>query len=186
MTLNDFVKNIYSNKGNYGNVVSITSFYDKEIIINDKEEYFVDGVKLEVEYESLDEVKRHIELEEAINEAKTSLYEDISDIKIANIIKKHNENTKITTTLIESYTELASSKTFDIDPVLIELRTSYRACNLLENKIDFRLKDGKQIAIDDETVKKIANLLNNSIDREEILDYMRESVDNFLYVVKQI
>ncbi len=186
MRLNDFVKNLYSRKGNYGNVVSVSSHYDHQIIENDKGKFYVDGVLLEADYSDLEEVKRHIELEDTASEAKISLYEDISDIKIANIIKRFNENAKITTTLIENYTHRASSKVFDIDPVLIEMRTSYRGPNLIENKLDFRLNDGKQVAIDEETVEKIANLLNNTKDKEEILDYMRESVDNFLHVVRQL
>lgn len=186
MTLNDFIKNLYSKKGNYGNVVSVSTHYDHQIIENDKGKFFVDGVLLEADYNDLEEVKRHIELEETASEAKVSLYEDISDIKIANIIKKYNDNAKITTTIIENYTQRASSKVFDIDPVLIEMRTSYRGPNLIQNKLDFRLNDGKQIAIDEETVEKIANLLNNTKDKEEILNYMRENINNFLHVVRQL
>jgi hypothetical protein len=183
MTLNDFVKNLYTRKGNYGNVVSVSTHYTHQIIENDNGKYFVDGVLLEADYSDLEEVKRHIELEEL---AKVSLYEDISDIKIANIIKKYNENTKITTTLIESYTNRASSKAFDIDPVLIEMRTTYRGQNLMQNKLDFILNDGKTVAISEETVEKIANLLNNSKHKEEILNYMKECVENFLYVVRKL
>lgn len=183
MKLNEFVKNLYSRKGNYGNVVSVSTHYNHQIIENDKGKYFVDGVLLEADYSDLEEVKRHIELEKS---AKVSLYEDISDIKIANIIKKHNDNTKITTTLIESYTNRASSKAFDIDPVLIEMRTTYRGQNLIQNKLDFKLNDGKTVAIDEKTVEKIANLLNNSKHKEEILNYMKESVNNFIHVVRKI
>jgi len=52
--------------------------------------------------------------------------------------------------------------------------------------LDFILNDGKTVAISEETVEKIANLLNNSKHKEEILNYMRESVDNFLHVVRKI
>jgi hypothetical protein len=142
-------------------------------------------VLVEAKLHDLEEVKQYVDLQKSANETRIKLYEDISDIRIAGIIKKHY-NTKITTKLVESYLDLASSKTFTIDPVLLEMRLSYRNANLVENKLDFRLNDGKQIAINEETVKKIVELLNSSNDKEEILDYMRENVKNFLSVVRQI
>ena len=81
---------------------------------------------------------------------------------------------------------LASSKSFTLDPVLLEMRTTYKSANLIEGKIDFTLNDGKQVAISEETVNKLASLLNSTTDKEEILDYMRENVDNFLSVIRQI
>jgi hypothetical protein len=185
MTLNDFVKSIYSKTGKYGNVVAVSSHYDHQIVQNDEGNYYVDGVMVEAKLHDLEEVKQYVDLQKSANETRIKLYEDISDIRIAGIIKKHY-NTKITTKLVESYLDLASSKTFTIDPVLLEMRLSYRNANLVENKLDFRLNDGKQIAINEETVKKIVELLNSSNDKEEILDYMRENVKNFLSVVRQI
>lgn len=185
MRLTEFVKNLYSNRRDYGNVVSVTTHYEHQIIENDKGNFFIDGVLLETKLDNLEEVKRYIELEDSASEVKVGLYEDMAETKIASIIKKYHD-TKITTKLVESYMNLATTKVFEIDPVLIEMRASYRTANLVENKIDFRLNDGKQVAITEETVKKIANLLNSSEDKEEILSYMRENVSNFLSVVRQL
>ena len=185
MKLTDFINKVYTNKGNYGNVVSVSTHYDHEIIENDNGDYYVDGVLLESEYSDLEEVKRHIELEQSVSDVKSTLYEDISDTKVAHIIGKHTDK-RITTTLVESYMTLASSKTFDIDPVLLEMRSQYRNGNLIDNKIDFKLNDGKTVAVNEETVNKIASLLNNTAHREEILTYMRENAQNFLHVVKQL
>lgn len=186
MKLNEFVKNLYSRIGNYGNVVTVASHCGHQILENDEGDYFVDGIMLESKLDGLEEVKRYIELEESASETKIKIYETISDNKIAKIIKKHNEDIKVTTKLVESYMSLASSKVFTVDPVLLEMRSSYKTAHIIENKLDFRLNDGKQIAISEETVNKIANLLNKSKDKEEILDYMRESVEHFMSVAKQV
>jgi hypothetical protein len=186
MHYGDFVKGLYSKKGDYGNVVAVTTHYDHQIIENDKGNYYVDGILVESKLKNLEEVKQYIELQEVANKTKIQLYEDISDIKLAGIIRKYNENTKVTTKLIESYMSLASSKIFSLDPVLLEMRKTYKVANIFESKIDFRLNDNKQVAISEQTLKKIENLLNNTSDKKEIIDYMRENINNFLYVVKQL
>jgi hypothetical protein len=186
MRLSNLVNKLYSKKGDYGNVVSVSTHYDYEIIENDQGQYFVDGVLIEAQLDDLEEVKRYIELQESASETKIKLYEDISDVKIASLIRKYNSDIKVTTNLVESYMSLASSKSFTTDPVLLEMRTSYKSANLIEGKIDFKLQDGKQVAISEETVNKLASLLNSTTDKEEILDYMRENIDNFLSVIRQL
>jgi hypothetical protein len=186
MHYGDFVKGLYSKKGDYGNVVAVTTHYEHQIIENDKGNYYVDGILVESKLKNLEEVKQYIELQEVANKTKIQLYEDISDTKLAGIIRKYNENTKVTTKLIESYMSLASSKIFSLDPVLLEMRKTYKVANIFESKIDFRLNDNKQVAISEQTLKKIENLLNNTSDKKEIIDYMRENINNFLYVVRQL
>jgi hypothetical protein len=186
MHYGDFVKGLYSKKGDYGNVVAVTTHYEHQIIENDKGNYYVDGILVESKLKNLEEVKQYIELQEVANKTKIQLYEDILDIKLAGIIRKYNENTKVTTKLIESYMSLASSKIFSLDPVLLEMRKTYKVANIFESKIDFRLNDNKQVAISEQTLKKIENLLNNTSDKKEIIDYMRENINNFLYVVRQL
>jgi hypothetical protein len=186
MTLNEFVKKLYSKTGNYGNVVSVTTHYEHQIIKNENGDYFVDGSPLEVKLNCLEEVREYIDLQEAAKKARTLIYEEISQEKIANIIKKYNEHTKITSSLVESYITLASSKQFTVDPVLFEMREINRNSNLLQNKIDFVLNDKKTVAISEDTYKKIENLLNNTEDKEELINYMRENANNFLCIVKQL
>jgi hypothetical protein len=186
MQYGDFVKGLYSRKGDYGNVVAVTTHYAHQIIENDKGQYFVDGILVESNVSTLEEVKRFTNLEDSVSETKFKIYEDISDSKVVKIIKKYSENTKVTTKLIESYMSLASSKVFTVDPVLLEMRTSYKLGNLIDGKLDFKLNDGKSVAISEDTMNKISNILNNSNDKEEILNYMRESVNNFMHVVKQV
>jgi nitrous oxide reductase len=149
-----------------------------------------DGVvlvdKQETKFKALEEARQYIInlkdtkiLEETV---KTELYNDISDNKIANIIKEHHD-VKVTDTLIESYIELASSKLFTIDPVVQDIRDLNRLDRIIEGKIDYKLADGSIVAIDELTQYRLNELLNN---QQEIIEYMRESKDNFLHVLKQI
>lgn len=186
MKLNELVKNLYSKTGDYGNVVAVLTHHGSQIIQNSNNQYYLDGQLLESKLDNLEEVKRYLELNKSAGETKSKIYETISENTIAKIIKKHNEDIKVTTNLVESYMSLASSKVFTTDPVLLEMRSLYKTAHIIENKLDFKLDDGKLIAISEETVDKIGNILNTSKDREEILNYMRQSVENFASVVKQL
>lgn len=183
MQLSKFINGLYSSKGNYGKVVGVTSYYDKEIIINDREEYFVDGVKLEQKFESLEEVKSYLDVQEEASNTKITIYENISDTKVASIIKKYLD-IKVTNQLVEQYIKTASSKCFTIDPIILEMRQNNKLDSEINGKMIFKLNDGKQIAISEETLEKITDLLNNSDIKEKTIDYMRESRENFLSVMR--
>jgi len=153
MQLANFLSKIHTVKGNYGKVVSVASYYDKEIIINDKEEYFVDGIKLEQKFENLEEVKSYIDIQEEAFKTKVELYENISDTKVASIIRK-------------------------------EMRMTNKLDSEISGKIVFRLDDGKQVALSEQTLEKIANLLNNMEIKDQTIDFMRKSQENFLSVIR--
>lgn len=137
-------------------------------------------------FKSLEEARQHIvqhyNTELLEQEIAQDIYEEISDIKIADIIKEHH-NIKVTDTLIESYVELASSKIFTVDPVAADIRNLNKFDKLIENKIDFKLNDGSIVAINKDTQNYINNLLQN---HNEIVEHMRENKENFLSVIKQI
>ena len=142
--------------------------------------------KEKTSFADLEEARQYIKtqyetkiLEEQI---KTELYDDISDNKIANIIKEHHD-VKVTDTLIESYIELASSKLFTVDPVVQEIRDLNKLDKLVEGKIDYKLEDGSIIAIDEYTQFRLNSLFK---DQQEIIEHMRESKENFISVLKQI
>jgi hypothetical protein len=148
-----------------------------------------DGILIDGEatsFKELEEARQHIKtqydtktLEEQI---KTELYDEISDNKIANIIKEHHD-IRVTDTLIESYIELASSKLFTVDPVVQEIRSLNKFDKLIEGKIDYKLEDGTIIAINEDTQNKLKDLFSN---QQEIIEHMRQSKDNFISVLKQI
>jgi hypothetical protein len=148
-----------------------------------------DGILIDGEttsFKELEEARQYIKtqydtktLEEQI---KTELYDEISDNKIANIIKEHHD-TRVTDTLIESYIELASSKLFTVDPVVLQIRNLNKFDKIVEGKIDYKLADGTIIAINESTQDKLTELFK---DEHEIIEHMRESKENFIDVLKQI
>jgi len=149
---------------------------DAKILIN----------KQETEFTSIEEAKQYIrqeyiskKLEEQIS---TELYEDISENKVANIIKEYHD-VKVTDTLIENYIQLASSRIFSIDPVVQEIRKLNKLDNLVEGKLHYVLDDESIVAIDESTQEQLNNLLQ---DQQDVIQYMRESKDHFMYVVEKL
>ena len=117
-----------------------------------------------------------------VEEVTKEIYEEIPNNKIAEIIKEYHD-VKVTDTLIETYIELASSNIFSVDPVICELRKINKLDTLVEGKLNYTLNDGSVIAINEATQEYLNKLLQN---QNEIIDYMRESKENFLNVLKQI
>ena len=150
------------------------------IILSEDGKVFVDNK--ETELSSIEEAREYINqiiLEEGITQ---ELYEEIPQIKIAELIKEHHD-IKVTDTLIEQYVELASSKLFSSDPVIQEIRKMNSVDNLVEGKIDYKLDDGSIVAIDEETNQEINNLL---AEHSDIVEYMRQSKDNFMNVIREL
>ena len=149
---------------------------DAKILIN----------KQETEFTSIEEARQYVKqeyiskkLEEQIS---TELYEDISENKVANIIKEYHD-VKVTDTLIENYIQLASSRIFSIDPVVQEIRKLNKLDNLVEGKLHYVLDDESIVAIDESTQEQLNNLLQ---DQQDVIQYMRESKDHFMYVVEKL
>lgn len=134
---------------------------------------FLDSLKLRNEANKISSV-----MEEVVKEA----YEEIPVTKVAEIIKEHHD-VKVTDTLIETYVELASSNIFSVDPVICELRKYNKLDRLIEGKLNYTLDDGNVIAINEATQNYLNKLLQN---QTEIIEYMRESKNNFMYVLSKI
>lgn len=138
------------------------------------------------QHKTLDEARKYIKnkifSEKLQEQIFNDIYEEISENRIAQIIKEHH-NVKVTDTLIESYIALASSKIFTIDPVAFDIRKLNKLDVVVENKIHYELSDGTIVAIDSATQTNLNNLLHN---QTEIVDFMKESKDNFLKVIEQI
>jgi hypothetical protein len=117
-----------------------------------------------------------------VEEVTKEIYEEIPNNKIVQIIKEYHD-VKVTDTLIETYIELASSNIFSVDPVICELRKINKLDTLVEGKLNYTLDDGSVIAINEATQEYLNKLLHN---QTEIIEYMRESKENFLSVLKQI
>jgi hypothetical protein len=139
------------------------------------------------EFVSLEEAREHLKQQQVQqdiqNKIQEELYEEMSDNKIADIIRDHHGNIKITDTLIESYVELASSKLFTLDPVAYNMAQFNKFDKIAEGRIDYKLNDGTSVVITEETYQRINNIFGKYPD---VIEHMRESVDNFLNVVDQI
>ena len=166
--------NLVESIRSYGHLIQKTA--DNKILIDNNE----------TEFETLEEARSHIieknysdNLEEEITK---ELYEDMTAARIANIIKEYHD-IKVTDTLIESYIDLASSKIFTIDPVVQQIRALNKLDKIVEGKLHYELNDGSVIAINENTKRTLNNLLQG---QQEIIEYMRESSNNFLHVLEQI
>lgn len=140
----------------------------------------------ETNFKSIEEARAYIKTQHysEILQQKLSneLYEDISEMRVASIIREYH-NVKVTDTLIESYINLASSKIFTIDPVVQEIRSLNKLDQIIGGKIHYELADGNVVAINESTQETLNNVLAN---KQEIIEYMRESKENFLDVLEEI
>ena len=138
------------------------------------------------DFTGLEEARQYIVRQEQAKqieeEVKTDLYEELSDNTIANIIQEHHD-VKVTDTLIESYIEFASSKIFTVDPVVTEIRKLNKLDKLVEGKLDYVLNDNSVIAISEHTQQKLNSLFDG---HQDVVEYMRESKENFLEVIRNL
>jgi len=167
---NSIVESIHS----YGNLIQKTA--DGLVLVNTEI----------TEFKSLEEARTYIKTKQQSDNLEESItkeiYEDITDNRIANIIREHY-NVKVTDTLIESYIELASSNIFTVDPVVQEIRKLNKLDVVVENKNHYELNDGTVVAINGVTQTILNSLLQ---DQNEIIEYMRESKENFFNVLERI
>jgi hypothetical protein len=141
---------------------------------------------LETQLQSIEEARQYIkqdyishQLEEQISK---QTYEELSEHTVANIIKEYHD-IKVTDTLIENYIQLASSNMFSVDPVVQDIRALNKLDKLVEGKLHYVLNDNSIVAISEVTQSRLNNLLQN---QKEIIEYMRESKENFFHVLEQI
>lgn len=162
-----------------------TYFHDHTIVETVDGKVFID--QSPSDYGSLEEAKEHVRQqliqEDIQREIQKELYEEMSNNKVADIIRTHHSDVKVTDTLIESYVELASSKIFTTDPVAQDIRNFNKIDRLIEGKLDYKLNDGSVVMIDEGTQTMINNIFGH---HKEVIDYMRESKENFLSVVNQL
>ncbi len=148
------------------------------------EKILIDGE--ETDFRSIEEAKQYIKQEHIAKQLEEQisieLYEDISENKVASIIKEYHD-VKVTDTLIENYIQLASSHIFSVDPVVQEIRRLNKLDSLVESKLHYVLDDESIVAIDEGTQGQLNNLLQN---QPEVIKYMRESKQNFMYVVEKL
>jgi len=166
--------NVVETTRSYGNIINV--LVNGKIVVNSND----------TEFKSLEEARNYIKtkktLENIEQEVTDEIYESISENKIAKIIREHHD-IKVTDTIIESYIELASSNIFNVDPVVYEIRKLNAVDRIIENRIHYKLNDNSMVVIKESTQARLNNLLGN---QKEIVEYMRESKENFLNVIQQL
>lgn len=155
-------------------------YQGKRVVISRELEININEETLDIDVKNLEEAikeaKSYIDNSLILEEVDTTIPEE----KIISLIKKHNITEKITDTLVETYLELASSNLFSIDPVMLEIKEKTSS---LPGKIEHKLNDGNVVAISEET----QNLLNTLLDdKYQIVEYMRESKENFMRIIKEV
>jgi hypothetical protein len=165
-------------------VVESIRSYSHLIEKTSEDKILINGV--ETKYKSLEEAKDFIKqeyisqkLEEQVSKES---YDELSDEKVASIIKEYHD-VKVTDTLIETYIKLASSNIFSVDPVVQDIRSLNKLDRIVEGKIHYVLADESIVAINPQTQDHLNKLLGN---QTEIIEYMRESKENFLHVLEQL
>lgn len=153
-------------------------------IVETAEKVYIDGI--ETVYTNLEEAKEFIQQqltqEHITQQINQELYEDLSYNIVADIINNYHD-VRVTDTLIESYKNLASSKIFTVDPVIKDIKTINKLDTVLEDHYEFILNDDSKILVSEQILQYINNILGNNTD---IIEYMRESKDNFFHVLELI
>jgi hypothetical protein len=157
------------------------SLYGHEVSITTSNEIYIDNEKIKADVNTLEEAreyaKKYIEDTKLVENIDNTIPEE----KVAQFIRQYHDIEKITDTLIESYIELASSNVFTVDPVVIAIKESKTA--EFVGKLQYELTDGSIVAINESTQELLNSLLVN---RNEIVDYMRESKSNFMRIIKEL
>lgn len=159
----------------YGHLVQQTT---EGVVLLDRAETLFGSID-----EAVEHIKQQMIQEDIQKQIQHDIYEEMPDITVADIIKEHHEGVRVTDTLIESYVELASSKLFTTDPVAQDIRKLNKLDCVVEGRVDYVLNDGSKIVITEGAQEKINKLFGQHLD---VVEYMRESVDNFLSVFDQI
>jgi transposase len=166
------------------NVVESVRSYLQLIEKTTDNKVLINGI--ETEFETIEEARKYIRddynTHQLADKIAKDTYQDISENTVASIIKEHHD-IKVTDTLIESYIELASSNIFSVDPVVQKIRSLNKLDEMVEGKIHYKLDDSSIVAINEDTQEQLNSILVN---QPEIVELMRESKDNFFYVVNKI
>ena len=166
------------------NIVESVRSYRQLIEKTDEGKILING--LNTNHKTIEEARKYIkedyDTHQLADKITKDTYQEISEHTVASIIKEHH-NIKVTDTLIESYVELASSNIFSLDPVVQNIRSLNKLDRVVEGKIHYVLTDKSTVAINEDTQDILNKLLGN---QKEIIEYMRESKENFFHVLEQI
>ena len=177
MKFNEFRKKINESLGILESFVYIKEDKKYQITITSDMRCSVNGSISGIQFESINEAKDY-----AIKQIQTTdLIENVSVIsesKVAELIAKHDITERITDTHIKSYIDYFNSKEFTIDPVISEMK---KYSGDISGKYDYILTDGSRVAISENTLQELSEMLQN---KYEIVEFMRESKENFMQIIR--
>ena len=176
MNYKQFQKALYESVVGH-DIINRVPYYGS-VIIETADKIIVNGKP--TDFKTIKEAKDSIDQQTILD--SIDLYEDVPLHKIADIIRAHH-NIKVTDTLIESYVELAASKTFTTDQVAQDIRKFNKLDRVLQGRLDYKLDDGSVVIIKEETQSKINKLFS---DHRDVVEYMRENKENFINIVSRL
>lgn len=176
ITLSKLKSKIYESSG----ILDRFTYQDATVVVTKDLEIVINEEQIDYEVKDLEEAKEYARTYIDTKKLIEDIDEVIPEEKIANLVRQYHNIDKITDTLVESYKELASSNIFSVDPVISEMK---QRTSLFTGKLEYKLNDGSVVAISESTQEDLNDLLK---DKYEIVDYMRESKDNFMYVIRKI
>ena len=162
-------------------LVASYSLYEHAVAITEGLDIIIDGNKIDYKVSTLEEARQYAKQTIENNDLLENIDTTIPKEKIASYIREYHDIEKITDTLIESYIELASSNVFTIDPVVTAIKES--RTSEFKGKLQYTLNDNSIVAIDESTQEYLNSLLQ---DKNEIVEYMRESKNNFMRIIKEL
>lgn len=176
ITYNKFKSKIYEDV----NLLDSFIYREKRITVSSDLHVRIDSTPIGGKFSSLEEAtsyaKNHID-----NQGILNTVDLISETKVVEIIKKHDVTNRITSTLVEAYIEFISSKDFSVDPVVTEIKSKFNDSQF--NKLEYVLKDGTTVAINEETALELSIKLK---DKYTLVEHMRESKENFMQVIREL
>lgn len=109
-------------------------------------------------------------------------YDKIPQRSLAAVVSKYIDG-KTTNTIIESYLNEAKKKEFTFDEVVLEIRTLNKLDSVVENKLNFTLRDGSVIVLNKTMMSEMKKHLNGN---DKAIEFMNESKENFMKIFKII
>ena len=155
--------------------------YGNEVTITEDLNIYINRTQIESNVNTLEEARLYAKQVLLNNALLESIDTTIPEDKVAHYIRQYHDIEKITDTLIESYIELASSNMFTVDPVVTAIKES--RTSEFKGKLQYELNDGSVVAIDEATQEMLNSIL---ADKNEIVEYMRESKTNFVRIIKEL
>jgi hypothetical protein len=97
--------------------------------------------------------------------------------RLSNVIFDHG--VRLTESEFTSIQESIENEQFTLNEHVI----GYKNAESVYEKIPFRLKDGKLVLVNEDTIEKIRSL---EIDKEKLTTFMNESYENFSKVISMV